>query len=81
MSLPFAFFVDPLVLPKVLPRKGIKSEEVYANKALKICISLHLQADLQHKSFTTQVVSFNSCDLFLAVFMYMQEQQNCSHET
>ena len=58
-----------------LPRKCIKSKEVYANKAWKIkCfISLHLQEDQQCKSFCTQAASLNSCDLFLAVLVYMQE--------
>ena len=45
------------------------------------CISLHLQADQQRKSFTTQVVFLNSCDLLLAVLVDMQEQQNCSYKT
>ena len=31
----------------------------------QICISLHLQADQQHKNFTTEAVSLNSHDLFL----------------
>ena len=42
---------------------------------------MHLQADQQCKSFTTQVVSLNSCGLFATVLVYIQEQQNCSHET
>ena len=42
--------------------------------------SLHLQADQQRKSFTTQVVSWNSCGLLLAVLVYMQEQQKCPHK-
>ena len=46
----------------------------------KHCISLHLQADQQRKRFTTQVVSLNSCNLLLAVVVYMQEQQKCSHK-
>ena len=46
-----------------------------------VCISLQLQEDQQHKSFTTQVISLNCCDLFLTVLVYMQEQQNCSHKT
>ena len=41
---------------------------------------MHLQADQQRKSFTTQVVSLNSCDLFLVILVYMQEEQNCSQE-
>ena len=44
-------------------------------------MSLHLQADQQRKSFTTQVVSLNSCDLFFTVLVCIQEQQNCSHKT
>ena len=67
-----------------LPKKCIKIVEVYANKARKIksvCISLHLQADKQHKSFITPVVFLNSCDLFLAVLVYMRVQQNCHHKT
>ena len=47
----------------------------------QVCISVHLQANQWRKSFTTYVVSLNSCDLFLSVSMYMQEQQNCSHKT
>ena len=47
---------------------------------IKHCISLHLQADQQRKSFTTQVVSLNSCNLLLTVLVYMQEQQKCSHK-
>ena len=80
MSLPFAYFVGPLILQKTqLPRKCIKSVEVYAKN--QVYISLHLQADQQRKSFTAQVVSLNSCDLFLAVLLFMQEIQNCSHKT
>ena len=37
---------------------------------------MDIQADQQRKSFTTQGVSLNSCDL-----VYIQEQQNCSRET
>ena len=29
----------------------------------------------------TQGVSLNSCDLLLAVLVYMQERQKCSHKT
>ena len=71
MSLPFAYFVGPLVLP----RKCIKSMEVCQQSTEnQVYISLHLQTDQQHKSFTTPVVSLNSSDLFLAVLLYMQEQ-------
>ena len=42
---------------------------------------MHLQADQQRKSFTAQLVSLNNCDLFLAVLLFMQEIQNCSHKT
>ena len=47
----------------------------------QVCISLHLQAEPWQKSFTTQVVSLNSCDLFLGVLEYMLEQQNCANKT
>ena len=37
------------------------------------------------KSFTTEVVSFNTCDLFLLVLMYIQgqhlEQKSITHST
>ena len=42
---------------------------------------MHLQAEQQRKSFTAQLVSLNNCDLFLAVLLFMQEIQNCSHKT
>ena len=66
-----------------LPWKCIKGAELYANKAWKIksCISLHLQEDQQCKSFTTEAVSLNSCDLFLTALVYMQEQQNYFYKT
>ena len=51
------------------------------NTENQVCISLHLQADQQCKRFTAQVVYLNSRDLFLAVLVYMQEEQNCSHKT
>ena len=38
----------------------------------QVCISLQLQEDQPAKSFTTQVVSLTSWDLFILV--YMQEQ-------
>ena len=46
----------------------------------QVCISPHLQADQQCKSFATQVVSLISCDFLLAVLVYMQEQQKCTHK-
>ena len=67
-----------------LPRNYIKSTEVYANKALKIKSAYHYSyRQISNKNFTTQIVSLNSCDLFLTVLVYMQEQQNYSltHKT
>ena len=46
----------------------------------QVCILVHLQADQQRKRFTTQVVSLNSCDMLLAVLVYMQKQKKCSHK-
>ena len=51
---------------RYLHRKYIKWAAVYANKV--------------QKSFTTTVVSLNSCHRFLTVLVYMHEQQNCSHK-
>ena len=42
---------------------------------------MHLQEDQQCKSFTTEAVSLNSCDLFLTALVYMQEQQNYFYKT
>ena len=54
--------------------------EVYGGKAQKIKSAYHCNYRQISKVnvITTQVVSLNRCDLFLAVLVLMQEQQNCS---
>ena len=57
-------------------KRRAKCQESTENQ---VCISLHLQADQQRKSFTTQVVFLKIADLFLAVLAYIHEQ-HCSHK-
>ena len=57
---------------------------IYSNYDIKhydIKAQRYIQTNQQHKSFTTQVVYLNSCGLFLAVLVYMQEQRKCSLKT
>ena len=84
MPFPVVFLVDPLVFKKrKLPWQCTKSEEVDTDKAWKIksVYNCTYRQISDVKSFATQIVSLNSCELFLAVLVYMQEHENCSHKT
>ena len=55
---------------------------MYAKNAWKIKSADHsIYRQIIDVSSTTQVVSLNSCDLFLPVLLQMQEQKNCTHKT
>ena len=65
---------------KKLSRECTKSVEVYDDKAQKIKFAYHCTyRQISVIRLTTRVVSLNTCDLFLPVLVYMQEEQNCSH--
>ena len=55
--------------------------EIYADKVLKLKSAYHCTyRQISNVNFTTEVVSLSSCELLLAVLVYMQKQQKCSHK-